>query len=72
MTASSVLGLLLAAFLALLYGARGWLGRQAAPGLSVYVLVLAGLTVALWLITWAYVSRLRALEAAAGEEDDAP
>ena len=58
--AAGALLLLQFAFVAALFGARKTLGATIAGGVSIYTVVLLFMTLAPWLLTWAYTRALRA------------
>ncbi len=49
-------------FVGLLSFARQLLAVQIVSGLSIYVSVMVGLTLAIWTLSWIYMRRLRRLE----------
>lgn len=52
---ATCLVLLLVFFLALLGYGRAWLAQPLRPDMSVYLLLMIGLTVGIWVLTWLYV-----------------
>ncbi len=62
LTAAGLLVLMIFVFVGLLAFARPLLADQVASNVSVYLVVLIGMTVAVWLLSWAYVSRIGAIE----------
>ena len=62
LVAACVLVSLIFGFAGLLSFARDSLAAQVAPNVSVYLVVMVGLTLAVWLLSWAYVTRAGAAE----------
>ena len=62
LVAAGFLVLLIIGFVGLLAFGRGLLAVQIAPNVSTYLVVLVGLTLVIWLLSLAYVTRIGALE----------
>ena len=52
---AACLVLLLVVFTGLLGYSRAWLAQALRPDMSVYLLLMIGLTVGIWVLTWFYV-----------------
>lgn len=52
---AACLVLLLALFLGLIGYGRAWLAEPLRPGMSVYLLLMIGLTVGIWVLTLLYI-----------------
>jgi uncharacterized membrane protein (DUF485 family) len=59
---AAALALLLAVFAGLRVLAINWLSRIVLPGVSRYTALMILLSVAAWLLTWAYIVRIERIE----------
>ena len=60
--ATGLLLLMIVCFVGLLAFGRPFLARQIVSNVSVYLVVLVGVTVAVWVLSWAYVLRIGAVD----------
>ena len=62
LSAAGLLVLFILGFVGMLAFGRNLLAVQVAPNVSAYLVVLVGLTLAIWLLSLAYVTRIGVLE----------